>query len=66
MMLLDQFVAVLLQEPAVERRRWLAAHARACYQRPRPPAPPRWTYATVVGGRVTYGRISDCRRDPSC
>jgi hypothetical protein len=52
---LDQLIAVLLREPARERKRWLQAHGRACYRRlPRHPAPPPWTQATVVHGVVTY------------
>jgi hypothetical protein len=57
MMLLDQFCALVLAEPPTQRRRWLAAHRRAVRSRGRerpPPMPPRWRYATVCGGVVTY------------
>jgi hypothetical protein len=47
----------MLKEPAQERKRWLAAHARAVRSHGRerhPPVLPRWTYAVVAGGKVTY------------
>jgi hypothetical protein len=50
---LDQFIDLLLREPRPERERWIRAHARACYRRlRRQPAPPCWTYAVVVGGKI--------------
>lgn len=58
-LLLDQLVTLLIRESTRERKRWLAAQARAVrsHGRERPaPVPPRWTYAVVAGGKIVSVR----------
>jgi len=48
-------VGLLRRESATERHRWLGALARALRspgRERRPPNPPRWRYAVVLGGNV--------------
>jgi hypothetical protein len=58
-LLLDQLVRLLITEQPAQRRKWIAAHARAVrsHRRKRPPpTPTRWTYAVVVGGKIVSVR----------